>query len=59
MSYETVAMYTQSFSLLLFMGIFLFVVAYVLWPKNNNRLEQAARAALDMDAGKNPTGGRK
>lgn len=59
MTYETVAIYTQIFSTFLFMGIFLFVIAYVLRPKNRDSLEQGARAALDMDAGKTTTGGRK
>ncbi len=59
MTYETVATYTQIFSTVLFMGIFLFVVAYVLRPKNRDRLEQSGRAALDLEAGRTTTGGRK
>lgn len=49
MSYETVATFTQVISLLLFIAMFLVVVAYALWPKNRKRFEEAQRRALDLD----------
>jgi cytochrome c oxidase cbb3-type subunit 4 len=54
MSYETVAMYSQVISLLLFIVMFLAVVAYALWPRNRKRFEEAQRRALDLDR-KQPT----
>lgn len=49
MSYETVATFSQVISLLLFIAMFLVVVAYALWPKNRKRFEEAQRRALDLD----------
>lgn len=50
MSYETVATYSQVISLLLFIALFLAVLAYAYWPSNRDRLEQAQRQALDLGA---------
>ncbi len=49
MTYDTVATLSQVTSLLLFIGMFLGVVAYALWPKNGPRFEAAQRRALDLD----------
>jgi cytochrome c oxidase cbb3-type subunit 4 len=49
MTYDTVATLSQVTSLLLFIGIFLAVVAYAFWPKNGPRFEEAQRRALDLD----------
>jgi len=49
MTYETVATLSQVASLLMFIGMFLAVVAYALWPKNGPRFERAQRRALDLD----------
>ena len=49
MSYETVATFSQVISLLLFIAMFLAVVAYALWPRNRKRFEEAQRRALDLD----------
>jgi cytochrome c oxidase cbb3-type subunit 4 len=49
MTYDTVAALSQVTSLLLFIGIFLAVVAYAFWPKNGPRFEEAQRRALDLD----------
>jgi cytochrome c oxidase cbb3-type subunit 4 len=48
MTYDTVATLSQVTSLLLFIGIFLGVVAYAFWPKNGPRFEEAQRRALDL-----------
>lgn len=47
MSYDTVATISQVASLLLFVALFLLVVAYVFWPANREKFEKAARAALE------------
>jgi len=49
MSYQTVASFSQVTSLLMFIGIFLGVLAYALWPSNGPRFEEAQRKALDLD----------
>jgi cbb3-type cytochrome oxidase subunit 3 len=48
MTYDVVARFSQVTSLLLFIAIFLAVLAYALWPGNRARLEAAQRRALDL-----------
>jgi cytochrome c oxidase cbb3-type subunit 4 len=48
MTYDTVATFSQVASLLLFVGLFIAVLAYVFWPRNRERFEAAAREALDL-----------
>lgn len=49
MSYDTVASFSQVTSLLMFVAMFLAVLAYAFWPKNGSRFEEAQRRALDLD----------
>lgn len=49
MTYETVASVSQTSSLLLFLTIFICVVAYVFWPGNRQRFEISQRRALDLE----------
>jgi cbb3-type cytochrome oxidase subunit 3 len=49
MTYDTVASVSQVTSLLLFVAMFIAVVAYALWPRNGPRFERAQRRALDLD----------
>ena len=49
MSYDTIATISQVTSLLMFVGMFLAVLAYALWPKNGPRFDVAQRRALDLD----------
>jgi cytochrome c oxidase cbb3-type subunit IV len=49
MTYDTVATVSQVTTLLLFMTLFLVVIAYVFWPANRGKFERAARAALEPD----------
>ncbi len=49
MTYQTVAEFTQSFSLLLFFVLFIGVVVYALWPGNKKVFERASRMPLDGD----------
>ena len=62
MTYQTVAAFTQSFSLLLFFVLFIGVVIYALWPGNRNVFERASRMPLDSDehdpSTQQDTGGR-
>jgi cytochrome c oxidase cbb3-type subunit IV len=59
MSYDTVATISQVTSLLMFVGMFLAVLGYALWPKNGPRFEEAQRRALDLDRCPNIEGGRQ
>jgi cytochrome c oxidase cbb3-type subunit IV len=58
MSYETVATLSQVLSLLMFIAMFLAVLAYALWPKNGPRFESAQERALDLDRKPPTEGGR-
>jgi len=58
MSYDTVATFSQVTSLLMFIAIFLAVVAYAFWPGNRQKFEQLQRNALDLDADNRLNGGR-
>jgi cytochrome c oxidase cbb3-type subunit 4 len=49
MTYETVASFSQVTSLLMFVAMFIAVVAYALWPRNGPRFERAQRRALDLE----------
>jgi cytochrome c oxidase cbb3-type subunit 4 len=49
MTYDTIATVSQVTSLLLFVAMFLAVLAYALWPKNKPRFEEAQRRALDLE----------
>ncbi len=59
MSYETVATISQVASLLMFIVMFVAVVAYALWPRNGPRFEAAQRRALDLDARRNNAGANR
>jgi cbb3-type cytochrome oxidase subunit 3 len=49
MTYDTVAAFSQVASLLMFVAMFIAVLAYALWPRNGPRFEAAQRRALDLD----------
>jgi cbb3-type cytochrome oxidase subunit 3 len=49
MTYDTVASLCQVVSLLMFIGMFLVVLAYALKPSNRGRFEHAQRSALNLD----------
>ncbi|MGE0698222.1 MAG: cbb3-type cytochrome c oxidase subunit 3 [Hyphomicrobiaceae bacterium] len=49
MTYQTVASISQVTSLLMFIAMFIGVVAYALWPSNGPRFEEAQKSALDLD----------
>lgn len=47
--YAYLANIAQSVGLVYFVGMFLLVVAYALWPSNRARFEQAAHTPLNED----------
>ena len=49
MTYDTIATLSQVTSLLMFIAMFMAVLAYALWPKNKLRFEEAQRRALDLE----------
>jgi cytochrome c oxidase cbb3-type subunit IV len=55
LTYDTVASFSQVTSLLMFVVMFIAVVAYALWPRNRPRFERAQRRALDLgESGSDP-----
>ena len=59
MTYDTVAAFSQTSSLLFFIALFVGVIAYAFWPGNGRRFETAQRQALDLDKNTASHGGRK
>lgn len=59
MNYNTVATISQVTSLLMFIAMFIAVVAYALWPTNGRRFEQVQRRALDLDGQPQKSRGRQ
>lgn len=52
MTYDTVATVSQVASLLMFIAMFIAVLGYTFWPKNRDKFDNVARAALDLDKNK-------
>jgi cytochrome c oxidase cbb3-type subunit 4 len=48
-NYRFLAELAQSAGLLYFVGMFLAVVAYAMWPKNKAKFDQAAQMPLQDD----------
>ena len=49
MTYETVAGFTQSLSLVIFFSVFLGVLVYIAWPGNRAKFDKASRIPLESD----------
>lgn len=49
MDYETLVMITQIAGLVLFIGLFVGVLIYALWPGNKKRFERASKVPLEQD----------
>jgi len=49
MTYETVAEAVQQGGTIYFTVLFAAVLVYAFWPKNKEKFEKAARAALDAE----------
>ena len=58
MTYDTIATLSQVISLLMFVAMFVAVLAYALWPKNKPRFEEAQQRALDLKPGSSTDRGR-
>lgn len=48
MTYDTVATVSQVTSLLMFITLFLAVLAYVFWPGNRQRFDDVQKRALNL-----------
>jgi len=48
-TYKTVAEFAQTWGLIYFVGIFLIVLAYALWPSRKKQFDEAARMPLRED----------
>lgn len=44
--YETLASFAQTGGVIYFFGLFLAVCAYALWPRNQNKFNEAAQLPL-------------
>lgn len=49
MDYDTVATFSQVTSLLMFIALFIAVLAYTFWPGNKERFDEIQKRALDLD----------
>jgi cytochrome c oxidase cbb3-type subunit 4 len=49
MTYESVAKFVQQGDTVFFVLMFAVVLVYAFWPKNREKFEKAARAALDAE----------
>jgi len=47
--YETLASFAQTWGLLMFVALFGGVLVYALWPKNQDKFDDAARTPLNDD----------
>lgn len=56
MTYETVAAFSQVTSLLMFVAMFIAVVAYALWPSNGQVFDELQEQALDLKGNSNGEG---
>jgi cytochrome c oxidase cbb3-type subunit IV len=49
MTYEAASVLSQIVVLVLFVGLFIAIVAYVFWPGNKKKFDDAAQLPLDDD----------
>jgi cytochrome c oxidase cbb3-type subunit IV len=49
MTYEAVSVLSQTVVLVLFVVLFVAIVAYVFWPGNKKKFDEAAQLPLDDD----------
>ena len=55
MTFESATVFSQIVALVLFIGLFVGVIAYVFWPGNKKQFDEAAQLPLDDD-NDNPEG---
>jgi cytochrome c oxidase cbb3-type subunit IV len=58
MSYDVIAAYSQLASLLLFVSLFVGVIAYAFWPGNAKRFDSVQKQALELEPARSKDGGR-
>ena len=58
MTYQTVAAISQILSLFMFLGMFLGVLVYALWPSNGEVFDKIQSDALGIEPSKRQTGNR-
>ena len=49
MTYEAASVLSQTVVLVLFVAVFVAIVAYVFWPGNKKKFDEAARLPLEDD----------
>jgi cytochrome c oxidase cbb3-type subunit 4 len=49
MTYQAATVLSQIVALVLFVGLFIAVLAYVFWPGNKKKFDEAAQLPLDGD----------
>ena len=53
MTHESATVLAQTIALIIFFGLFIAVIAYVLWPGNKRSFEEAAKLPLDDEDDEN------
>ncbi len=59
MTYETASVFSQTVVLVLFVAAFVAIVAYVFWPGNKKKFDEAAQLPLDDDDKPDDKGDRR
>ena len=54
MTHETVTQISQISALIFFMALFIGVIAYVFWPGNKKKFDEAARLPLEDEKNDKP-----
>ena len=49
MSYQAATVLSQTIALVLFISLFVGIIAYVFWPGNKKKFDEAAEIPLDED----------
>jgi cytochrome c oxidase cbb3-type subunit 4 len=58
MTHQTATVLSQTIALILFVGLFVGILAYVFWPGNKAKFDEAAELPLDDDNDKPEVDGR-
>jgi cytochrome c oxidase cbb3-type subunit 4 len=58
MTYQDATVLSQTVALILFIALFVGIVAYVFWPGNKKKFDEAAQLPLDDDNDKPEGDGR-
>ena len=49
MTHQAATVLSQTIALVLFVGLFVGIIAYVFWPGNKKKFDEAAQLPLDED----------